>query len=86
MIIFVILVLMAAVCYLLGAAWYSNLWSRLLEISPVKSKDDFFWSIATLLVATVIWPVVVCVCYSDLLERKIRRYRQEERHEANACK
>lgn len=77
MIIFVIMTLMAAACYLLGAAWYFWLWLELWQASnPNNWIDDLLESSVVLLIATLFWPLVVSICYSKIVEGIIRRRRE----------
>lgn len=74
-VIFLLFFLTAAACYSLGAAWYFWLWLQL-------RKNDPFWidrlleSSAVLVLATLFWPVVVPICYSELLQSEIRGHRE----------
>ena len=73
--IFIILLLVVAICYFLGAAWYLWLWLQLIKSEP-SWVDSLLQSSGALLLAVIFWPIVVPICYSELLHSIIRHRRE----------
>ena len=66
-----LIIVTLVVVYLLMAPCYFNTWWEFFKRDTSLSSEDRLLSTITLLVATVMWPIVVPIAYLELLREKI---------------
>lgn len=60
--------------YLLMAPRFFTRWLKLFKQDSSLSSEDKLLSMAILVIATTLWPVVVPIAYLELLKEKINNF------------